>query len=69
MLRSLGGSREISSSFTRYDRGYTLQRLLTLGPKYVSGKRRVANEVETLPSASVIKVEERVNQDGNCWEG
>lgn len=45
-----------------------MDEVLTEGPKYVNGKRRVANEVDTLPSGSVTRVEERVSQDGSCWD-
>ena len=47
----------------------TVDRTLTEGPKYVNGKRSVAKEVETLPSASVMRVEDKVSQDGSCWDG
>lgn len=43
-------------------------RSLTLGPKYVKGKRRVANDVETLPSGSVTRVEDSVSQEGSSCE-
>ena len=45
------------------------RRTLTGGPKYVNGKVRVAMEVETLPSASVMRVEDKVSQDGSGWDG